>query len=300
MKPFTLPTAPVGPTMLEPLNLCLYGGPGIGKTPIACALPDCCYIDCQRGSLTYTARRADVEGLAEQVEAPCWEVYLEACKQFRAQKPKFLVVDTIGELGEWADDLAMTRFKASPTGKSWKNEDGSLGFVGFSILDLPGVKGSAGFRPLREAFMELLYASMGSWHRTIYIGHPRDKIAYATGTDPNVKQDSLAAPADLDLLGKMASMFTTKMAAIGYMQRAWSGQGTTVSFQATNAFSKTRCPHLFGRTLPFSNPCALAEWARIYPQTLAAHLLPEDAKALAPLLSQYGSAAAPAALALPT
>lgn len=298
MKPFTLPTTPSGPQMLEPLNLCLYGGPGIGKTPICCTLPDCAYIDCQRGTLTYTARRADVEGLAETSEAPCWEVYLEVCRQFRAQRPKFLVVDTIGELGEWADDLAMTRFKASPMGKSWQNEDGSMGFQGFSILDLPGVKGSAGFRPLREAFMELLYASMGSWHRTIYIGHPRDKIAFATGADPNVKQDSLAAPADLDLLGKMASMFTTKMSAIGYMQRSWKGSGTEVSFQATNAFSKTRCPHLFGRTLPFSNPCTLAEWARIYPQTLSEHLLPADREALAPLLASYnGAPVAPASAA---
>lgn len=133
---------------------------------------------------------------------------------------------------------------------------------------------------------------MGSFHRTIYIGHPRDKIAFAQAGDPNAKQDTNVQPAELDLLGKMASMFTTKMAAIGYVSRAWGGGGTTVSFQSTNAFSKTRCPHLFGRTLPFSNPCTLAEWARIYPQTLREHLLPEDAKALAPLLGANGAGGA--------
>ena len=40
MKPFTLPTTPSGPSMLEPLNLCLYGRPGMAKTPICLTLPN--------------------------------------------------------------------------------------------------------------------------------------------------------------------------------------------------------------------------------------------------------------------
>jgi hypothetical protein len=284
VKPFTLPTAPSGPAMLEPLNLCVYGPPGIGKTPICATLPDAIYLDLQRGTLTYTCRRVDVMAEAEERGLPYYEMFEEAAKLARAAKPKFLIVDTIGDLADWADTKALHRFQRSPMGKDFDQP---------SILDLPGVKGSAGFGKMWDAFGELLNACMGSWHRTIFVGHPRDKIAYATGTDPNVKQDTYAAAEDLDLTGKMRRIFTSKMAAIGFMSRAWEGNRVNVNFTSRDAFSKTRCPHLDGRTMPFSNPCTLAEWARIYPQTLAEHLLPEDRAALATLLAQYGGPAQP-------
>lgn len=271
--------------MLEPLNLCLYGPPGIGKTPICATLPDAFHFDLQRGTLTYACRRIDVMSEAEERGVPYYEFFEEAAKMARSAKPKFFVIDTIGDLADWADTKAVDRFKASPMGKDFDQP---------SILDLPGVKGSAGFGKMWDAFQELLNACMGSWHRTIFIGHPRDKIAYAVGTDPNVKQDNFASSEDLDLTGKMRRIFTSKMAAIGYMSRAWTGSGVTVNFTSRDAFSKTRCPHLDGRTLPFSNPCTLAEWARIYPNTLGEHLLPEDREALKELLAKYGGAAAPA------
>lgn len=288
MKPFTLPTAPVGPAMLEPLNLCLYGPPGIGKTPIcATVCQDLAgalegyYMDLQRGTLTYRCRRIDVMAEAEEREIPYWQAFEEIMALIRPKRPAFVVVDTIGDLADWADQKALARFKNSPMGKDFDQP---------SILDLPGVKGSAGFGKMWDAFGELLNSCMGSWHRTIFVGHPKDKIAYAVGTDPNVKQDTFASSEDLDLTGKMRRIFTSKMAAIGYMSRNWTGNGVSVNFTSRDAFSKTRCPHLDGRTLPFSNPATLAEWARIYPNTLAEHLLPEDRAALADLLSRYGGA----------
>lgn len=287
MKPFTLPTTPSGPQMLEPLNLCLYGKPGMAKTPICLTLPKCGLIDCEQGAIYYSGLKADIVKLAQDADAPLYEVYEEACRQFRAMDLDFIVHDTIGEIADWADERALHRFQSSPIGKSYNN---GKGFDEPSILDLPGVKGSAGFGKLWESFQELLAMGMGAKHRAIYIGHPRDRIAFATGTDPNVKQDNIVSSEDLDLTGKMRRMFTSKMAAIGYMDKNWEGNRINVTFVSKDSFSRTRCPHLDGAKLWFSNPCTLAEWARIYPQTLSAHLLPEDAKALAPLLSKYGGA----------
>lgn len=274
--------------MLEPLNLCLYAKPGTGKTPICLTLPESGLIDCQQGAIYYRGLKADIIKLAQDADAPLYEVYEEACKQFRSMKLKFIIHDTIGEIADWADQKALDRFKESPIGRSWKYDDGTKGFDEVSILDLPGVKGSAGFGKLWEAFQELLAMGMGSSHRAIYIGHPRDKIAYATGTDPNVKQDTLVNSEDLDLTGKMRRIFTSKMAAIGYMDRDWDGKKVNVYFQARDQFSKTRCPHLDGAKLWFSNPATLAEWAKIYPNTLAEYLTPTDKALLAPLLAKYG------------
>jgi hypothetical protein len=283
MKPFTLPTTASGPQLLEPLNLCLYGRPGTWKTPICMSLPDSIHIDCEQGGIYYAGRSVNVVKLAEEQGAPLHEIYAEVCRQARALKPKFIIHDTIGEIADWADARALEKFRASPMGKDFDQP---------SILDLPGVKGSAGFGKLWEAFQELLSMGMGAFHRAIYIGHPRDKIAYAVGTDPNVKSDSIVSSEDLDLTGKMRRMFTAKMAAIGYMEKDWDGKRMNVFFQARDSFSRTRCPHLEGAKLWFSNPCTLAEWARIYPQTLYEHLTPEDKEALAPLLSRYGGAPA--------
>ena len=288
MKPFVLPAAPTGPSLLEPLNLCLYGPPGLGKTPICATLPDAIYLDLQRGSLTYTARRVDVLDEAEQRGLAPYEMFEIAAKAAREANPKFIIVDTIGDLADWADAKALADFQASPIGKSWKYEDGTKGFSEKSILDLPGVKGSAGFGRLWDAFQVELASVMGSRHRTIFIGHPKDRIAFAVGTDPNVKQDTLASAEDLDLTGKMRRIFTSKMAAIGYMARDWDGKKVNVYFQSKDSFSKTRCPHLDGAKLWFTNPAQLSEWARIYPNTLAEHLLDADRKALEPLLAKYG------------
>lgn len=289
MKPFILP-ASSSSTMLEPRNVCLYGIPGVSKTPCCatlCREAGGYLVDLQRGSLTYSCPRIDILTEAEERGIPYYEMFEIAAREIRAAKPRFVVVDTIGDLADWADPKALERFKSSPIGKSWKYEDGTKGFNEVSILDLPGVKGSAGFGKLWESFQELLAAIMGM-HRTIFIGHPKDKIAYAVGADPNVKQNTLVSSEDLDLTGKMRRMFTSKMDAIGYMQRSWEGNRVDIYFQSKDSFSRTRCPHLDGAKLWFSNPCTLAEWARIYPQTLHEHLLPEDAKALAPLLAKYG------------
>ena len=296
MKPFTLPTSVSGPSTMEPANLCLYGPPGVSKTPCAVTLlrelgpQRVVVLDLQRGTSTYIKGAVDILSEAEERDIPYYEMFEVAAKLAREAKPQFVIVDTIGDLADWADARALARFKDSPIGKSWKYEDGTKGFDEASILDLPGIKGSAGFGKLWESFQELLNAVMGSHHRTIFIGHPKDRISYAVGTDPNVKQDTLVSSEDLDLTGKMRRMFTSKMAAIGFVQRDWEGKRVNLYFQSKDSFSKTRCPHLDGARLWFSNPCTLAEWARIYPQTLYEYLAPEDREALAPLLAKYGGA----------
>src|SRR5512146_3138585 len=103
MKPFTLPTAASGPQLLEPLNLCLYAPPGVGKTPICLTLPEAGLIDCQKGAIYYSGLKADIVQLAEDCGAAPYEVYEEACRQFRGMKLKFIIHDTIGEIADWAD-----------------------------------------------------------------------------------------------------------------------------------------------------------------------------------------------------
>lgn len=298
MKAFTLPAADAksGPLTIEPRNLCLYGTYGIGKTPIALTLPRAHtgYLDLQQGTETYASHTADIVKLAEKHDGKPWEVFLECCRQYRARNLTFWVVDTIGELADWADPMALERFKESPVGKSWKykDESGAVVDTGFnepSILDLPGPSGSPGFGKMWCAFDELFSACEGSWHKTVFIGHPRDKIAFATApNDPNLKTDTKVTPDDLDLMGKMRRKFSSQMAATGFMVRNWEGNKIDVHFTSKDAFGKTRCAHLDGRVLQFSNPCRLAEWARIYPVTLGQYLDAKDREELTPIVERLG------------
>lgn len=305
MTTLIIPDHARDPVRLEPRCMIIYGNPGLGKTPIALALgqldPDSVLmLDTHQGSHQCRGRVVDIRAIAEQLKLPPWRVYLQACQQARQLNPppKFLVVDHVGHLADWADNMALDVFMQSPIGKSWPNKDEngtiiSKGFDGQSILELPGPKGSAGWGRLWEAFQKLIEAAhLGAPFLTIFIGHPMQRIAFATDPkDANVKQDDLAKAEELDLGGpKMKKDFCSTMDAIGFMSRSWEGNRINVSFKSKDAFTRTRCPHLEGRTLWFSNPCTLAEWARIYPNTLSEHLLPEDRAALADLLSRYGGA----------
>lgn len=296
MKPFIIPESAREPLRLEPRCAVLYGPPGVGKTPITLSLQQSgkkvAMIDTHQGSHQYKGMILDVCEQAQISGDPKWQIYLEACRQFRQAKVDFLIVDHVGHLADWADEMALATFCEGPIGRSYKNEDGSRGFAGQSILDLPGPKGSAGWGRLWEAFMKLVEAAhLGAPYKTLFIGHPMDKIAFATDVkDANVKQDDFVRSEELDLGGpKMKKMFCSTMDAIGFLSRDWEGKRINVSFKTKDAFSRTRCPHLEGMTsLYFSNPCTLHEWARIYPNTLSEHLLPEDKAALAPLLARYG------------
>lgn len=306
--PFTIPETAHDPVSIEPRCLLLYGNPGLGKTPIVLALQQSgrrvAIVDTHQGSHHYRRLDADICALAEETKLAKWRIYLEVCRQVRAARFDFLAVDHVGHLADWADNMALDLFQETPMGRSWPNKDEngvvvSKGFEGQSILELPGVKGSAGWGRLWEAFQKLVEAAhLGAPHKTIFIGHPMQRIAFANAAnpqDPNVKQDDLARAEELDLGGpKMKKDFCSTMDAIGYMERSWEGNRINVSFKSKDAFTRTRCPHLEGRTLWFSNPCTLAEWARIYPNTLAEHLLPADREALKPLLERYGGAPAPA------
>lgn len=293
MQSFTIPQSARDPLRLEPRCMIAYGYPGVGKTPISLTLPKCGMIDTHQGSHQYSGLILDVCEQAQKSGDRKWRIYLEACRQFRESGIQFLIVDHVGHLADWADEMALDLFCEGPIGKSWKNDDGSKGFAGQSILDLPGPKGSAGWGRLWEAFMKLVEAAhLGAPYKTVFIGHPMERIAFADAKDTtNLKQDDLARAEELDLGGpKMKKMFCSSMDAIGFMKRNWEGNRTDISFKAKDAFTRTRCPHLDGAKLWFSNPATLAEWARIYPNTLAEHLLPEDRKALEPLLAKYGGA----------
>lgn len=241
----------------EPFATTLYGYPGVGKSPMLACLPDHFYIDLQMGSKYFACRRVPVSNYAE---------FLEALEYFRAHPARFLIIDPITTLIDWAEEAATDWFHSVPIGSSEKMQ------AIRSVLELKGRDenaGSPGWMYLRTHYMKLVKnAWPGPKTRTIFVGHVRDAMMAAPG-DKGAKASTEVDDRDVDLPGKLRNIFLSECDLAGYVFRSATNV-LKVSFAAKKnaAFVKCRCPQLMGRTLDFHTPTTVDDWRQVYPETL--------------------------------
>lgn len=233
-----LPKTKTPPTSIDPKVLILYGAPKVGKTSVLSQLPDNLIIDLEDGtdyleSLHIKAHNmSELEQIAQRLRE----------QLVRTGKPayRFVSLDTVSAMEDWAEIRGTERYKANPTGKN---------FTGNSVLELAH---GHGYLWLRLAFQELLGMFSGTTERLILVCHLRDKFLDKGGQEVSVR--------DLELTGKIRNITASKADAIGYMFRdAARNQGALmVSFQTLEQVScGSRCEHLKGQVFPF-------DWKKIY------------------------------------
>lgn len=232
-----LPRELIPATTGSPRILTLYGPPKIGKTTIVSVLPNALLLDLEDGSDFVTAMKLKLTNPL-QVKPFVDEV-------IKANRPyKYLIIDTIDKLEEWAEIEATREYKASIKGKT---------FGGSSVLELPQ---GGGYFYLRESFRKLFNLLYTAAPRLIYIGHVRDKVINEGAKDVTTK--------DLDLTGKIRNIVCSLSDAIGHVYRDSKG-GLQCSFVTTDSVQcGSRCEHLRGKTLTFSTPVKLEDWKAIY------------------------------------
>jgi len=206
----------------NPSVLLLYGAPKVGKTTMLSKLDDCLIIDTERGSRMIEGYISEVNTRDELIET------LLELKENKDVKYKYVALDTIDKIAEWAE-------------KRVCEEEGVR-----AIGDLAFGKG---YGMVRDKVTQTIEAFKEVTEHLIIIGHR--KVAYAV-TDGS----TIVIPESIDLTGKLKNVIMSGADAIGYVYR--DEDELMVSFKANDAIEAgSRCPHLKGQEVKF-------EWKNIY------------------------------------
>ena len=168
----------------DPKNLIIYGVPKVGKTTLLSTLPSCLIVDLEQGSDYVEAYKVKINTLPE---------FIDLCKSLRQYETdndgkhayKFIAIDTVTALEEFAKPLALNLFKKTPMGAKSDCED---------ILTLPM---GAGYGYLRTAIEKLIDMISIYADNIIIIGHVKDESI----TDSEGKE--VGSVKDFDLTGKV-------------------------------------------------------------------------------------------------
>tara|TARA_R100000781_G_scaffold59077_1_gene37922 strand:- start:464 stop:994 length:531 start_codon:yes stop_codon:yes gene_type:complete len=154
---------------------------------------------------------------------------LIAIKESKDVKYKYIAIDTIDKVAEWAERRVCEEEAVN------------------SISDLAFGKG---YGLVREKVAKTISHFKEVAENLIIIGHR--KVAYAV-TEGN----PIVIPESLDLTGKLKNVIMAGCDAIGYVYRN-DKEELMISFKANDAIEAgSRCPHLKGKEVKF-------EWKNIY------------------------------------
>lgn len=111
-----LPTSKIPAILQDPKNLILFGQPKVGKTTLLSYLDNCLILDFEDGS-DY------VEAL--KIKIPNLTTLRSVCKEIKenGNPYKFIAIDTVTALEDFAKPLALSLFKASPQGSKSDIDD---------------------------------------------------------------------------------------------------------------------------------------------------------------------------------
>lgn len=237
-----LPTSKIAATSQDPKNLILFGQPKVGKTTILSLLENCLIMDFENGSDYVDALKIKITSLAHLQEV-CREIKKEG------NPYKFIAIDTITSLEDFAKPLALNLFKASPQGSKSDIED---------VLKAPL---GSGYYFLREAIEKIIAMIQSVCESVILVGHVKDTVVGNDGEDGSVK--------DLDLVGKTKRILSAKSDAIGFVYRDEEGN-LCINFGSNGEIMcGARPKHLANKKIVvverLEDESFISHWERIYP-----------------------------------
>lgn len=219
-----LPTKSREPIRVNPKNLIIFSRPKIGKTSAMVQLPDSLLIDLEKGA-------GFVKGVIYDEINNVNDIFQLGLAIKEANYPyKFICVDTITKLEEYATDYAEYLYASTSMGKNWfaihKKKYGS-------ILNLPD---GAGYGYLRTAMIKIVDFIKTLAPNIIFSGHVKDSRINKDGSD--------FTALDLDLTGKISRIIAANSDGLGYMYRKDNTQNYISFTAASDTFCGSRSPHL--------------------------------------------------------
>jgi len=240
-----LPKSPMPPLLDDPKTLILYSSPKIGKTTLLSSLPNCLILDLENGTDYLSALKLKAE------DASGIKLIIDTV--IAAGNPyDYIAVDTISALEEILLPYAEQLYANSPEGKTWY-EVGRAKYG--SLLNMPN---GSGYAWIRLAYQNVLNYIKRASRNLILVGHVKDTVADANGTDVTVR--------DIDLTGKLKRITTNNADAIGFIYR--KKDANWITFKSSDEVScGARPAHLKNQTFIISEITPdgyKSYWEKIY------------------------------------
>lgn len=234
-----LPKSKVKKELNSPEKLFIYSKPKTGKTEALSLLDNCLILDLEKGSKYIDAMKIEIDSL-EHLKAVLQKIIDEG------RPYKYIAVDTITKLEDYALHLALDLYKATPMGANFK---------GLNVLHLPQ---GAGYQYLRDAMKLITDKIEQCADRIIYLGHLKTKSIENGGKEVTYQ--------DIDLTGKVRSSMSASVDAVGYLYR--SGNQNILTFKTKEeVICGCRSEHLSNQDVVLSEKIdgkLVAHWDRIF------------------------------------
>lgn len=192
------PNELIVPTAEVPKILSLYGMAKCGKTTLIAGMPDTLLIDLEKGTGFVSACKKDDIDSYKDLDKLFKEIE-EENKKINGYYYKRIAIDTVGILEDLCAERAIEIYKATPMGKDFK------------LLDIRLLPNGAGYYWLREAFIETLERLKTLCETVVLISHIKDKVV--------LKGIDEVQSFDIDLTGKIKTIFCRRSDAVGYIFR---------------------------------------------------------------------------------
>jgi hypothetical protein len=242
----------------------IYSVPKVGKTTIVSALEDHLVLELEQGGADY------VSGRVQEITKPSeFNECLTLIKNSEKQVCTYLVVDTVTKLDEWSEIVGTYNYMNKPQGKKFNREGDDP--QGKKILhndrrfetvhEIPQGYGYQHSRLVMTDWYDQLVEliTLGKVKHIILLAHVKDKLI-------ETKNGNTVEHIELNLTGKVKSIFSSRVDAIGHLKRI--GNECYITYGGDEkVISGGRCAHLTDEILiseKGDDGKIITHWDKIY------------------------------------
>lgn len=239
-KGIELPTKVREPKATNPHTLLIYAPPKMGKTTIVSQLPDSLILELEANGADY------VTGCVLDINKPSdFNKTLDAIEASE-KKYQYLIIDTLSQLDMWSEIVGTYNYMKKPQGRKFNREDEKPN--GTMIMHTDPRFESVHELPNGFGYVHSRNQMIDWYNRIITLASHVIFVCHVKETMIESKNGDTVESKDINLTGKVKSIISSKVDAIGILSRK-GGKGYLNFSNEYKIVSGGRCTHLDGEIL---------------------------------------------------